>query len=120
LPWDVIKKTDFQKTTDVTDQLVAGLEKKYQGRLKSDASLKRYVGEIDEIKKNLSETRISLNEATRKKEMEEAEKKKVSDNLDTKLTSKEGLPVDDISKMKDEYLREGLLILSDILTRYIG
>lgn len=121
LPWDVIGKTDFQQTPDITDKLVAGLTKNYQDRLKFDPSLKKYVNEIDDLKKNLSETKVSLNEARRKQEMEEAEKKKsANENLDTKLTSKEGLPADDLSKLKDEYLREGLLILSDLVTRRIG
>lgn len=121
LPWDVIKKTDFQKTLDVTDKLVVGLTKNYQDRLKFDATLKRYAGEVEDIKKNLSETRISLNEVKRKQEMVEAEKKKaVNENLDTRVTNKEGLSGDDLSKLKDEYLREGLLILSDLVTRHIG
>ena len=121
LPWDVIKKTDFQKTLDVTDKLVVGLTKNYQDRLKFDATLKRYAGEVEDIKKNLSETRISLNEVKRKQEMVEAERKKaVNENLDTRVTNKEGLSGDDLSKLKDEYLREGLLILSDLVTRHIG
>ena len=121
LPWDEIKKTDFQKTPDVTDKLVFGLAKNYQDRLKFDTTLKRYVGEVDDMKRNLGETKISLNEVKRKQEMQEAEKRKLaSDNLDTKLTSKEGLTPDDLSKLKDEFLREGLLILSDLVTRHIG
>lgn len=121
LPWDVIKKTDFQRTPDITDKVVAGLTRDYQERLKFDPSLKKYVGEVGDMRKNLAETSISLNEARRKQEMEEAEKKKAANELlDTKLTSKEGLPIDDLAKMKDEYLREGLLILSDLVTKRIG
>lgn len=121
LPWDVINKTDFQKTPDVTDKLVVGLTKNYQDRLKFDATLKRYAGEVEDIRKNLSETRISLNEVKRKQEMVEVEKKKAAnESLDTKVTNKEGLSADDLSKLKDEYLREGLLILSDLVTRHIG
>lgn len=121
LPWDEIRKSEFQKLPDINDKLIAGLTKNYQDRLKSDLQLKRYVGEVNDLKKNLSETSVSLNEGKRKKDIEEAEKKKaVNQSLDTKLTGKEGIPVDDLSKMKDEYLREGLLILSDMLTRRIG
>ena len=121
LPWDVIKKTEFQKTPDITDKLVAGLSSNYQDRLKFDPTLKRYAGEINDMKKNLSETKISLNETKRKQEMEEAEKKKAaSEDLSTKIPSKEGLSSDDLSKLKDEYLREGLLILADLVTRRIG
>jgi carboxyl-terminal processing protease len=121
LPWDVIKKTDFQKTTDITDKLVTGLSKNYQDRLKFDATLKRYAGEIEDLRKNLEDTKISLNEVKRKQEMDIAEKKKAAnDQLDTKISTKEGVSSDDLSRLKDEYLREGLLILSDLVTRHIG
>jgi carboxyl-terminal processing protease len=73
------------------------------------------------MRKNLEETRISLNEAKRRQEIDEAEKKKkANDPLDTKITSKEGIQNEDLSKLKDEYLREGLLLLSDIITKRIG
>ena len=53
--------------------------------------------------------------------MEDAEKKKAAnESLDTKISTKDGLSTDDLSKMKDEYLREGLLILSDLVSRRIG
>lgn len=53
--------------------------------------------------------------------MEEAEKEKAANaNLDTKIGSKEGLSTDDLSKMKDEVLREGLLILSEMVNSRIG
>ncbi len=118
LPWDVIKKADFQKAPNVTDKLVVSLTRDYQERLQFDPSLKRYAGEVDNAKKNFAVTKISLNEAQRRKEMAEA-KSKVGTSLDTKVT-KEGLTSDDLSHLKDEPLREGLLILSDILTKYIG
>lgn len=118
LPWDVIRKTEFQKANNVNDKLVSSLSKDYQERLKSDAALKKYVSEVDEARESYSQTKISLNEATRRKEMES--RPKAGDvPVDTRV-SKEGLPVDDLNALKDEPLREGLLILSDILTKYIG
>lgn len=119
LPWDVIKKAEYQPSLSVSDKLVANLSREYQERLKFDASLKKYVGEVDEAKRNYGETRVSLNEAKRKKEIEDAKAKSASVTLDTKV-SKEGLPVDELNNLKDEPLREGLLILSDILTKHIG
>lgn len=121
LKWDMIKGTSFQKASDVNDRLIAGLNKSYQERAKFDPNLKKYISETEDLKKNLSETKISLNEVKRKAEMEEAEKKKVtSGKLDTRLSSKEGTTIDDLQKMDDEYLREGLLILSDLVGRRIG
>lgn len=121
LPWDVIRKADYQSTTDVNDKLVASINKSYQERLQFDPSLKKYAGEMEGVRKNLKETRISLNEVKRKKEMDEAEKEKSANtNLDTKIGSKEGLSTDDLSKLKDEVLREGLLILSEMVNSRIG
>ena len=121
LPWDVIGAASFQKTLDVNDKIIASLNKSYNERVKNDPNLRNYIVDTEDLRKNLHETVISLNEAKRKKQMEEAEKKKASGKLDTKLTSnKEGLPQDELLKLNDEYLREGLLILSDLLTKRIG
>jgi carboxyl-terminal processing protease len=121
LPWDVIGAASFQKTTDVNDKIIASLNKSYNERVKNDPSLKNIIVDTEDLRKNLHETNISLNEAKRKKQMDEAEKKKASGKLDTKLTSnKEGLPQDELLKLNDEFLREGLLILSDLVTKRIG
>jgi len=120
LPWDVIKAAAYQLNADINDKLIAKLNKSYQDRVKFDVNLKKYIQDTEELKKNLNETKISLNETVRKKEMDEAERRKAEGKLDTKITSKEGLPVNDLQKMDDEVLREGLLILSEILTKRIG
>jgi carboxyl-terminal processing protease len=119
LPWDFIRKADFQPAVNINDKLVVNLSRDYQERLKYDASLKKYAAEMEEARKNYGETTISLNEAERRKQMEEAKKESADLSLDTKVT-KEGIPVDDLNGLKDEPLREGLLILSDLLTKYIG
>lgn len=121
LPWDVIKAASFQRVTDVNNKVIAQLNRSYQDRTKFDSSLKKYIRETEELRLNLTETKISLSETVRKKELEEEEKKKASDKLDTKLqTTKEGIPVSDLQKVDDEYLREGLLILTELLTKRIG
>jgi len=121
LPWDIIKGTSFQKASDVNDRLIASLNKSYQERTKYDANLKKYISDTEDLKKNMSQTKISLNEVKRKAEMDEAEKKKAaSDKMDTKLASKEGITTDDLEKMDDEYLREGLLVLSELVSKRIG
>jgi carboxyl-terminal processing protease len=121
LPWDVIKAASFQRATDVNNKMIAQLNRSYQDRMKFDSNLKKYIRETEELRLNLTETKISLSETVRKKELEEEEKKKASDKLDTKLqTTKEGIPVSDLQKVDDEYLREGLLILTELLTKRIG
>lgn len=119
LPWDEIKGTLYQKTPMINAKVISNLSKSYQERLKSDASLQRFVVETEEASRSFKETKVSLNEVTRKKEMEEAEKKKATnDKLDTKV-GKEGTPVD-LMQMDDEYLREGLFVLSDLITTKLG
>ena len=121
LPWDVIKPAAFQRTIDVNEKTIAKLNRTYQERIKFDDNLKKYIRETEELKQNLNQTKISLNESIRKKEIEEIEKKKALDKLDTKLSSpKEGLPVTDLKKLQDEFLREGLLILSELLNKRVG
>ncbi|HEX8061368.1 MAG TPA: carboxy terminal-processing peptidase, partial [Cyclobacteriaceae bacterium] len=119
LPWDVIKATNFQKTTDISGKVIADLNKAYQDRVKTDASLKKYIMETEDLKNNLNHTKVSLNEVKRKQEMDEAKKREASEKLDTKITTKEGIP-QDILKLDDEYLREGVLILSELVTKKIG
>ena len=120
LPWDEIKGTLYQKTPMINDKVISSLSKAYQDRLKTDASLQRFVSETEEAEKSYKETKVSLNEVTRKKEMEEAEKKKAAnDKLNTKIVGKEGTPVD-LMEMDDEYLREGLFVLGDLITTKLG
>jgi Periplasmic protease len=120
LPWDVIKATPFQKASSVNDKLIAELTKSLQDRMKYDASLKKYIIETDEARKNISQTKLSLNESKRKQEMVDLEKKRASEKLDTKIVSKEGVAPDELIKLNDEYLREGLLILSELVTKRVG
>jgi len=121
LPWDVILPTSFQAVPDVNDKVISGLSKTYQERSKYDASLKKYLEETEELKKSMSQTKVSLNEGTRKLEVDEAEKKKAAnEKLDTKVPSKDGLSQDELQKLNDEYLREGLLILAELVTKRIG
>jgi carboxyl-terminal processing protease len=121
LPWDEIKGTLYQKTPLVNDRTIADLNKLYANRLKTDAHLQRFAAEADETRKNYKETRISLNEVTRRTEMEEAEKRKATnDKLDTKLVGKEEGETSDLHEIDDEYLREGLFVLSDMLITKIG
>lgn len=122
LPWDVIKSANYTKENNVNDKIITELNKSYNERVKHDKNLKEYIGETDELKKNMKQTLVSLNEAKRKKQMEEAEKKKDAHKLDTKLTSnKEGLPQqDELLQLDDEYLREGILILGELSVAKIG
>ena len=120
LPWDVIKPVNFQKANEINGQVISGLNKAYLDRAKFDISLKKYISDTDELRSRLAESKISLSVSKRKIEIEEIENKKASEKLDTKLTGKEGLPVDELINLKDEYLREGLMILGDLVVKRFG
>lgn len=121
LPWDEIRGTLFQKTPVIDDKVLASLNRTYQSRLKTDDMLNRLVAEAQEARKNFKETRVSLNEAARKKEMDEAELKRGQTKLDTKMTEKDAPVVKShLNDVDDEYLREGLIVLSDLIGTKIG
>lgn len=121
LPWDEIRGTLFQKTPVINERVLTQLNKSYENRLKTDPSLTKFVNETADIRQSYQTTRISLNEAVRKKEMEEADKKRNAETkLNTKLPGKEGLPSSDLFELDDEYLREGLFVLGDLIGTKIG
>lgn len=121
LPWDEIRGTLFQKTPIINERVLSQLNKSYENRLKTDPSLTKFVNETADIRQSYQTTRISLNEAVRKKEMEEADKKRNAETkLNTKLPGKEGLPSSDLFELDDEYLREGLFVLGDLIGTKIG
>ena len=120
LPWDIINPASYQKSLQVNKSVVDALEVAYQDRTRYDKNLKKYIADTEKMKKNLSETQVSLNESRRRAEMLEAEKLKTDEKLDTKVTSKESVTHDELLQLTDEYLREGLLILGDLIRKRIG
>ncbi len=120
LPWDVIRSTPYQKSTAINGKVIADLNKNFQTRLKTDPSLKTYVGETEQLRKNLTEGKVTLNEQKRKAQLTEQEKKAGQEGLDTSLAPKDAGPTTDLTKLKDEFLREGLLILSELVTKRVG
>jgi carboxyl-terminal processing protease len=121
LPWDEIRGTLYEKSPLISKQTLAFINKSYQERVKSDPQLNKFIRETDETRKNLRETKVSLNEEKRRKEMEEEERQRANASLGTKLGDKETGTVSNPGlKMDDEYLREGILILSELITYRIG
>jgi carboxyl-terminal processing protease len=121
LPWDEIRGTLFQKTPVISAKVLANLNKTYEERLKTDNGLHKLVAETEEVRKSFRETKLSLNEQARRKEMEDAALDRGQTKLDTKLVGKEEPAVKtNISDVDDEYLREGLFILSDLINTKIG
>jgi exoribonuclease R len=65
------------------------LNKSYLERIKSHPSLTKLVRETDEIRKNLKETKVSLNEENRKKQMEEADRLRANAGIGSTLDGNE-------------------------------
>ena len=120
LPWDEIRGTPFHKSPVINPEVIASLNKAYNARLKTDPNLTRFADSTAVTRKNMKDTRISLNEVKRKKEIEEAEKRSADTKLNTKIPGKEKLVSSDLDEMSDEYLREGLFVLGDLITTKIG
>ena len=122
LPWDEIKGTLYQRTPIINDKVLAELNKAHKERTKSDPYLTRFIEETDENRKNISKSIISLNENARRMEIEESEKKKAANAKFGNITTvgKEGKPVPGTLNIDDEYLREGLLVLSNLIVSKIG
>ena len=120
LPWDEIKGALYQRAPMIDEKVLTGLNRSYRERLKSDPYLNKFVNETNETRRSIEQKRVSLNEVTRKKEIEEAEQRKAANHkMDVKLDG-EGRPVSVPLQLEDEYLREGLMVLSDLITSKIG
>ncbi len=119
LPWDQIEGTKFELTDKISDKTISALNETYNTRLKEDASLQDLVQETAELKKNLENTRISLNKTKRKKEIDDAEKRRSSTDelegsvLDSETVSRKKRS--DKVDIDDPYLKEGILILANLI-----
>ncbi|MDH5365552.1 MAG: carboxy terminal-processing peptidase [Cyclobacteriaceae bacterium] len=121
LPWDQITSTQFEVLNDVSDKLLEKLNNDFQERLKNDPELKVLVEETNELYKTINANEISLNEAERKMERDRIEaKKKNTKPEDTVVNAESGTTKSDSFPVDDKYLREGLVILADMITARIG
>lgn len=107
LPFDQVKSSSFERVNDINDKVLGKLREKYQGRLKSDAELSQLTADLDEYRKIKDITVVSLNEEKRKKERDEAEKRRKSINK-LSNTEKDG-------KDKDIIMTESKRILCDLI-----
>lgn len=76
LPWDQIRSSTFVPYNSVTPSTLEKLRERYDQRSKLDTDLLRLNWEVADFQKNKDKTLISLNEATRRKEIEEMKKRK--------------------------------------------
>jgi carboxyl-terminal processing protease len=118
LPWDKIVSTKYKTMDKVSDKQISKVESKYLYRLKNDQVLKDLVNDIEDSKKARKNTLVSLNEDKRKQEREAVEKRRekreLPEDASVENTDKMKYTMKEIKK-KDPYLRESLLILSDLI-----
>jgi carboxyl-terminal processing protease len=131
LPWDQITSTRYQTYRDVSEALLNKLRQDYESRLKTDPELQKLATDFEEFRKAKENTVISLQYDKRKKERDEAEKKRQAvaktrstpalgltpaDSIEAKIASGTG-PEANLAKLdKDLYLKETGRILADFIT----
>lgn len=120
LPWDEIRSVMYQRTPFINDVVLKNLTRAHQERLKTDPSLIDLVAQTEETRKSLAQNRISLNEEVRRKEVEESEKRRNARKPGDVKIDREGQNDNSLLKLEDEYLREGLLVLTDLIISKIG
>ncbi len=78
LPWDQIATTRYDVTRAVDDKVLSRIRDKFEQRLKSDPDLKQLAQKLADDKKARENTIVSLQETKRRKERDEAEKKRLA------------------------------------------
>ncbi|GAA4399602.1 carboxy terminal-processing peptidase [Nibrella viscosa] len=128
LPWDQIASTRYEASRALDEKTLNRLRDKYEQRLKSDPELKQLSQELAEFKKAKQNTIVSLQEAKRRKERDEAEKKRTAMNKVTQVAdddsetdstatsvSSSATSTATPKKKKDLYLNETGRVLADLI-----
>ncbi|WP_019990457.1 carboxy terminal-processing peptidase [Rudanella lutea] len=124
LPWDQIPATRYDLTNAVNDKVLNRVKERFETRLKNDPELKKLSQELAEFKKAKENTVVSLQETKRRKERDEAEKKREAlrkevaedpEGIDETGTATANQADKDKKKKKDLYLTETGRILADYI-----
>lgn len=120
LKWDKISPANYKLDNTIDEKFIQRLNAKYDKRVESDTDLQLLINDLQRLKEQRNVTSISLNEATRRKELEEVEKlKSVNNKIESIQYSIEGVSTttsEKSLKLEDVYLEEGLLILADVVS----
>lgn len=114
LPWDQIRSTKYNQVNNVSPQLVLKLNDEYSRRLATNNELKELVKDTRALKENFSKTRVSLNEEVRKRERNTLEEEQ--DQVTLSETGPETDPERKPEKLDDQYLEEGAIILTEMIS----
>ena len=117
LKWDEIERLEYSNKTQISSNNIKELNQIFDDRLKNDNAIKKYLSNIDEIKKNREKKTISLNLQKRLDEKKESDNN--DDKLNVSINYSEIFPLENnLLKEKiekDLYLRESLKLFTDLL-----
>ena len=124
LPWDQIATANFEPVNALNPTLLQTLNSQHKVRLNSDEDLKKMVVNLEAFKKARDNKMVSLQESVRKKEREEAEKKREALNqigTEAELDDDDETSAEAVAKKvkKDVYLTEAGRILSDLINETV-
>ena len=91
LPWDQINSTRYEQSRGLDDKILSRLRDRFDQRLKSDPELKQLAQDLADFKKAKENTVVSLQESKRRKERDEAERKRAAANKVSQVSA----PVDE-------------------------
>jgi carboxyl-terminal processing protease len=123
LEWDQIESSNFTPSNNIDETMIAKLNEKHEKRLQEEQYLRNLKNEVDEAVNQQNMYRVSLNMETRKAENEAAMKRRNAANeLREKITSDPELlnKINTDGEIKDPYLREGIVVLADLIAMGIG
>jgi len=123
LEWDQIESSDYEATNYIDDDVIAKLNEKHNKRLKEEQYLRNLKNDVDEAVNQQSMHRISLNMEERKAENEKAmERRNAANELNEKISADPELinKINTDGEIKDPYLREGIVVLADLIAMGIG
>ncbi|ADR20397.1 peptidase S41 [Marivirga tractuosa] len=123
LEWDQIESSEYEPSNQINEQIIADLNEKHEKRLKDEQYLRNLKNDVDEAVNQQSMHRVSLNLEARKAENEAAmERRNAANELRDNITSDPELinKINTDGEIKDPYLREGIVVLADLIAMGIG
>ena len=123
LPWAEIEPADYEPVADL-NALITKANEQHLARLSSDPKLIELIDDVKQWEEDSERDFVSLNEATRRMEMEEAEQRRAERFGETEaMADAEGLSEEEAEDSEGErdpeddiYLMESARILADLMS----
>ncbi|MEX0386187.1 carboxy terminal-processing peptidase [Spiribacter onubensis] len=107
LPWDTIRSADYVRIGRL-DGLINTLRRHHQQRLRLDPALQAVAGEASRLEAERDRTRVSLNEAERRAEIDAAEAARLA-AVNAQLTAYGREPLDSLDGLEPDMVPDVLL-----------